>query len=446
MERIGVESIKQAYAQKLIDEGSVEKGLNVYNKDVTAPVFEGLAFHPESEPVMSLINEAMADISIDLAGLSQEMATMGTEYEALISDIQTRLAAVDERISAEEDRIRDINIICGNYNQFDSILTLTPDNTTGSYSYKNNTFYGPTSEVVEADLKVTDVQGNGVEGNPAIKDAAPLRSDRGNLIDSDTLTGWEYSRFTSSTAQAGMSVPVNVDSEEARCTVSFESETPFNSIIVRSDDDLVVEGVRTSTDDGLTYIENLAKDVHINSKEHRYNEPEYAYESGIIAFPTTQYLKLQVRSNGATNDKVLDRDGSVREGVVRHRISIEDVQADASAYSTATIETENLVSNPVGSIAIFANEYVPPHFTQGDYFEYIMSVNGVDYQLVPINSNRAGTKIIRFSDYSAGDSYIAHINESIKTAKLKVVIHSTEGGGTPYLGNLKVCLGNLAVS
>ena len=104
-------------------------------------------------------------------------------------------------------------------------------------------------------------------------------------------------------------------------------------------------------------------------------------------------------------------------------------------------ESGGLLPTPVRSNAVFANEYVPSHFLNASYFEYILTVNGTDYPVVPINSERSGIKVIRFSENMYGDDYVHHINETIKSAKLKVVIHTTGDGATPYLSHLKICMG-----
>ena len=88
---------------------------------------------------------------------------------------------------------------------------------------------------------------------------------------------------------------------------------------------------------------------------------------------------------------------------------------------------------------------MPTYFTEGTYIQYILTVNGKDYEVVPINSNAAGTKVIRFSNYTVNDSYVEHLKETIKSASLKVIIHAAQDGSTPYINNLKVCLGKATV-
>lgn len=455
MDYVGTESIKTAYAQQCVDNGDTEHGIEIYKKDATEPVFEGLAFHPESEPVKDLINDGISDISVDLLGLNKEMSAIADTYAALITDVKTRLDAVQEKIDAEEDRIRDINIICNNYTQFNSVKSITPSSVTGNCSYENGTFFAYRAQKTDAELTIMDITGNGTEGNDMV--AGAVQSSRDALTDSDPLTKWEYSRYTSSVPVKinGCPVLINNDDEEARCTLLLSSKKAFGSVHLESDYDIIVEDVQSSSDDGITFNSTLASPIHINSKEHRYDVPDYAYGSGIIVFPASKYVKITLASNGTRANESYQfeyKESGVSASsetetvklpstVARHAVSLNGIEADGSSYSDATFETAELISAPVNSIAVFASEYVPPQFTDEIYFYYTLTVNGKDYNVVPINAERSGIKVIRFTDYASGDSYVEHIKESIKSAKLKVQIRTSSANATPYLSNLKICFG-----
>lgn len=63
--------------------------------------------------------------------------------------------------------------------------------------------------------------------------------------------------------------------------------------------------------------------------------------------------------------------------------------------------------------------------------------------MVPINRLSGGTKIIRNAAYSIVDSYVKGIHEDIKSASLSITISSIDGVSTPYINNLKICLGKV---
>jgi hypothetical protein len=448
LDYVGLESIKQGYAQTLLDNGNKAKAMEVYNKKISEPIFDGMALHGETEPIKADINMGITDIAMDLVALNKEIMAAGNKYADLVNNVRLRLSSIEDRISAEEDRIRDINVICGNYNQFDGVVAITPYNITeGTYNYQEGTWRAyDGGQATTVELKVTDVEGNGIEGNSYVVGEDNDYSSRDHLVDDDALTSWEYSRYTATTKQNNAPVPVNLDTEDARCTITLKGAAEFNSIKIQTYDNIVVEEAATTTDEGVTYQASMANEIHMNDKKYRYDNPNYIYDSGIIAFPATKYLKLTLRSCDVTNDKIANDKGTVFNGITRHRIHIDGITADGSNYTTASFTTKELISSgdEISSIAIFANEYVPASLDEGTYFTYTLTVNGSEYSVVPINSQREGTKMIRYSDYSVGDSYVKHLSETIKSAKLKVTIY-TKNSTTPYLSNLKVCFGKVAV-
>ena len=446
MDYVGIESIKKAYAQSLIDSGNITRGTEIYNKPFEEPVFEGLAVHPETEFVKDRLISALKDISIDFTALNKEMYQLGENYRLLINNTKMRLSAVEEKLQIEEDRIRDINVICNMYPQFSTIYTLTNQDAGGNYHYENGTFMAAkkTEYREKPYLTVIDVTGNGYEGNKYVMNASSDTSNRDNLTDDNILTKYEYSRLTTQDKDSKFNSDVNVDNEEAKCLITLQASQEINMINITSASDIVIEDVLASNDEGLTYESTMGKEIHINSREHRYDDPEYAYQSGIIAFPNTKFIKLRVRSNGITGDVIAEDtedESTVNNNVSRHVAKIDLIETNLCSYGEGTIETGELVPYPVGSISIFANEYVPPYFLEeNEYFKYVLTVNDKDYDIVPINSNKIGTKVVRMANYSEADNYVTHINESIKTAKLKVII-STYNDATPYLTNLKICYG-----
>ena len=133
----------------------------------------------------------------------------------------------------------------------------------------------------------------------------------------------------------------------------------------------------------------------------------------------------------------------------RYVIRVNDLVALTSTYDAESyLETSELISGPVDCIAVFSNEYYPPGFPSNatiyglpDYLTYVLTVNGQDYTVVPINSHKSGIKIIRYSDYTITEDYTVHIAEPVKTASLKVKFRTPNLSYSPYLSNLKVCLG-----
>lgn len=443
MEYVGIDAIRKEYAQEKIDAGNYARGLEIYQKDIQTPTFEGLSIHPEAEPIKDTINSALRDVSIDFVSLESELINTANSYASVINNMVLRLEAVEQQIQVEHDRIKDINAICGQFPDFSTVRSYVGTNVNGNYGWIENSFTGSIQRKTSDDisLKVVDVSGNGIDGNDNVQGA--VESKDSYLTDDSTLTRWEYSRYTSAKAHKAAPVPVNGDNEEARAAITLKASKEINAIKIDTDSDVIVEDVLVSYDNGLTYESTLPKEIHINDPDAKYNDPNYAYGTGIIAFPNTKYLKIRFRSNGVTDDIVCDDKGNTFPTIKRHAIIINQIRPYDAGYSTGEISTLDMVASPVDCIAVFANEYIPHHYPEQEYFKYTLTVNGIDYDVVPINAGRQGIKIIRFSDYTVNDSYVEHIKEPIKSAVLQVLIKPAPGGETPYLSNLKVCIGKV---
>lgn len=127
----------------------------------------------------------------------------------------------------------------------------------------------------------------------------------------------------------------------------------------------------------------------------------------------------------------------------RHAIKINDINAYKNIYETTnTIKTNNLIKTEARSIAIFCNEYIPPHFTKGIYIQYFLTINGTSIEIVPVNSDRNGIKIIKTSDYDLNSDYVHYTNQKIKSAYLTIIIKTPNQYESPFISNLKVLVGD----
>ena len=81
------------------------------------------------------------------------------------------------------------------------------------------------------------------------------------------------------------------------------------------------------------------------------------------------------------------------------------------------MQSHELINQEVYAISIFANVYVPQGLGD-DAVKFILTINGYDFDVVPINSHLNGIKIIRFSTGNTIDTYTKRIGEKIKSVKL----------------------------
>ena len=462
MEYLGVTALKDAYAKSLLEDNDNAKAEKIYTSEFTTPVYEHKNLHGEDQIDIETLGENFKDISVDITALEYEIANAAQKYKELINNIKIRLASVSSRLSKEENRIKDLNIICGNYNEFTAVKSITRNDVDGNAGIiGENVFCAKATSQVFPDLIIDDITGNGYEGNDYVLNETGYKKDSGQTSDRSALTDgsfsypYEYSRITS-TGKKNEDYPsvVNFDQEEARCTITLHSDKSFNMLFLENNNNIIVEDISISDDAGRTYKSSLSKRIELGNDDLRYDNCDYVYGEGIVAFPSTQYAKITLASNGITEEKIgwdkLNTDnGSVQKykrielsNANRHVISLNEINTISGQYTQGDFYIRNIVKNPATSIAIFANEYIPSYFDSSkEYFRYVLTVNGIDYDVVPINSNKEGTKVIRIASSANKDSNSRYINETIKSASLHVLIDIPDSASTPYLSNLKICLG-----
>lgn len=122
----------------------------------------------------------------------------------------------------------------------------------------------------------------------------------------------------------------------------------------------------------------------------------------------------------------------------RYVVKINEMTVEKNLYSRKSIMTsKQLIMNPVESIAFFCSEYIPSHFPSRKYVFYALNVNGIDYEVEPINSHRAGKKIVKSSIEAYRDNSI-YIGEKIREAYLKITIETPNSNETPFISNIKI--------
>ena len=462
MEYLGLKTMKEEYANMLLSKDT-KKANRIFNSSTDTPVTEPLEIHPEEEIQKEIIENQFTDIIVDMQSLNYEVLEATKNYTSLMTDIITRLNSVDTALEAERNRIQDMNIICGNYNEFTTVKQIKTSDVYGTVGLLGDyIFTAHTDNASVGKFGVTFVEGNGFAGNKFVYNNKEYAinnmntSNKQNIYDGDPLTIYEYSRLTSIGNKTETTpAEINFDKEEARCSINIRCEDTISMLHLDMDSHVILEDVLYS-DDGIIYKSAWTTPKEINNINQSYIDPNYIYGTGVISFPPSQFIKLQLASNGATDDKLafLFTDASNAQQPIertvelpnakRHVIRISDITAHIGTFSQGYLQTKELISNPVQSIAVFANEYIPEYFPDNKtYIQYILTVNGIDYDIVPINSEKTGTKVIRVSNYSIIDDYVVHINETIKSASLKVVINTMDSNVTPYVSNVKICFGKI---
>ena len=171
-----------------------------------------------------------------------------------------------------------------------------------------------------------------------------------------------------------------------------------------------------------------------------------------VFFSINNYYKnsrsVKIKCNYSEKQKIIEQNDQTDEittivkSAKRHVIRLNNIEARRKQYIGESIfKSKELISGnkDIYAISIFANIYLPDNLSD-DFVKFTLTINGVDYEILPINSYKNGIKMIRFSQGKMPTEYTKYIGEKITSAYLTVSIKS-KNKITPYINNLKVLLG-----
>ena len=427
--------------------------------------YTGLFLHPEAGRD-SKLNENLNNIKDDLNNIDNILIESGRSVDALLENTINRLGEIKKCIITEKERYQDIQMLCNKYTDFDNIKGLDNINFKGNGQIENGVYSAAVSSLGRVQLGIIDITGNGYEGNRFVYNDYEYQEDtydtsnRKNITDRSISTYYEYSRITVQNIQEDNITYFNKDSEKARCTISFQTKSAVNFIELNTEDlGINILGIQYSYD-GVKYQSmNLPSKISINNKLDSYKNYGYVYGSNFIAVPLANFFKITLESDRNKDDTIAYEKTIINEDEVsansvetvtstyvvssakRSAIKINDLNVYKKTYATnAVFLSEELITAPCYSIGVFANIYVPESLP-ADSIQMILTVNGIDYEIEPVNSHSNGTKIIRFSGGKSDTAYTELISEKITSAKLTITIRSSQYA-TPYVNNIKVLIGD----
>lgn len=436
---------------RYVDE--IRKGLSEKTID-TSNAF----LHPE-EYGNSKINNALENGFKYIEEIYNITTELADKVDTLLNRSIERLETVSDIITSEKERLQDISMLCNAKTDYDNAIPLTDYYFTGNFEYQDGVFSSKTTQSTSTVATVIDVTGNGYEGNKyVLQDKSYLEdilstSNRNAIVDNNISTYWEYSRITASNTEEDLLTDFNTDSSEAKCTITLKFDQISNELAIKSSiEGLKVVAIRYSNDN-LTYKDLNIMPFSLNNKEDSYKNQDYIYGSNIIAFPDSLYVKITFESKGYLNDTIAfdkviaenDKTSTLTTIVStakRHVIRINDIESKRKQYiKESAFKTNELITNKkdIYAISVFANIYLPNNISE-DNVSFILTVNGIDYNIKPVNSYSDGIKIIRFSQGKMPVEYTKYIGEKITSAYLTIVIKS-KNKLTPYVNNIKVLLG-----
>lgn len=428
--------------------------------------YEGLFLHPE-EGRDCKVNESFENIKHDLATLDDMLISTGTAVNDLLTHTVERLAEIKKNIITEKERYQDVQMLCNKYTDFENIKTMDQIKFKGNGVLNAGVFQAAAKSTKKGKLTIVDIYGNGYEGNKYVYNNKEYQQDiydtsiRENMTDNKISTYYEYSRLTVQNVQEEYISFFNKDNEYARCTMTFKADDYINLVDISTESsDIIITNISYSTD-GVKYKDMNLPKISINNKLDSYDNYGYVYGSGLIALPTCIYFKITFQATKNKNDviayektlieneKEIKEDGAspttitdtvVVDSAKRSTIMINDISVYRKKYNTKTvIKTEELISAPSYSIGLFANVYMPESLPD-DSIQFFLTINGHEYEVVPMNCHTNGTKIIRFSGGKSNTAYTELITEKITSAYLTIAMYGTSEL-TPFISNIKILTG-----
>lgn len=414
--------------------------------------------HPE-EYGNTKLNNALENGFKYIEDLHSSTNELANKVDLLLNRSVERLETIADIINSEKERLQDISMLCNAKTDYDNAIPLTDYHFKGNYQYEDGVFSSKTTQSINTIATVIDVTGNGYEGNKyVLQNKNYLKnildtSNRKAIVDNNVSTYWEYSRITASNTEEDLLTDFNTDSSEAKCTITLKFDQVSNELAIKSSiEGLKVIAIRYSNDN-LTYKDLNIMPFSLNNKEDSYKKQDYIYGSNIISFPDSLYVKITFESKGYLNDTIAfdkviaegDRTSTITTIIPtakRHVIRINDIESRRKQYvRESAFKTDELITNKkdIYAISVFANMYLPNNISE-DNISFVLTVNGIDYNVKPVNSYSNGIKIIRFSQGKMPVEYTKYIGEKITSAYLTITIKS-KNKLTPYINNIKVLLG-----
>lgn len=302
---------KRFRIEELTLEGKLDRAERIVNSDTYSPIFQNQFYHPEAEPFSEEINDDLADILNDLFILEGEFVVLAQEYQNLLEESIQKIDSSRKEVMAAREKIMDLNMICGEDSGFFQVTTLTNDffEEQNVINEDNMITAKPTGSS-QVQCEVLDVIGNGIEGNEYVFTddefiyEKNFTGARESITDGNLTTIYEYQKINANKNEPYLFTDLSFDGTEAHCTITLEAKQPISSVkILSPDNEIILREVQVSSDNE-EYISAMSGDMKFNKKEDMYLESSYVYESGIVAFPLSKYIKITLVSDGYTSDKI----------------------------------------------------------------------------------------------------------------------------------------------
>lgn len=456
MELTSPKNIKENYIKTLSAMDEYSDILNILvNKSETDPIYTTKELNYEEPPSFENEQRELLEVAMDINSINNGIFEMKNKISELVDYVDYNIDSVKSAIKKEDDRISDINIICGQTSDYNMVIPVYSTDFSGGFENIDDKYFGANIiEQEQVEYVITSISGNGIAGNKFVyRENGTFENEENDyskeeyINDDNDVTKFEYSRLFTNDKKEAVDSIVNYDDKDVEVTITLSADTKFNKIKWMTETKgLIVTKLETSTD-GIYFTSQAEKPLRNEGAEDLYNDSTYIYGSNILCFPYSYYVRITFTSSNVENDIIAIKEDNkvmVYSSTRRKKIAINNIKLYKSAYKSTSIVSGNIiVGGSVDKVALFSSEYIPNHFADKKYITYYLIINGDEQEVVPVNSDKEGIKIIKFSETDSSptlDSWIKTIKETIKTVQIKVVIETPNDNETPYIGNLKLCL------
>ena len=422
---------------------------------------------PETEPILSVKEteaegdlhyheeqRQMSEILLDMYAVNNGMQETKNRIQNTISLLDTGLDNILSSVHKQKEQSKDINMICGKESEFSSVIPVPVSvfRENSAEVLNDKTFGAAAYNIKNIPYDIVSITGNGYSGNAFVYNDGTFENEVDDrsvvqyIFDSNETTVYEYSRLSTKDKTEAIGGVINYDDKEVECIITLALRSKANKAMIRSGDKgLIVRKIEISQD-GFTYTTCSDTDLYINKTEASYLDHDYVYGSSVLCFPYASYVRFTLASNTICNDSIAIENeigAIVSVNAYRKKIELREISLYSADYQQSIVLADNILEDStVDKVALFASEYLPDHFPDNEYISYYIIVNGKEYPVVPINSGKNGTIVIRYAEgEERSDDTTELIHETIKTIGLKVIVEPFNGKETPYVSNIKLCIG-----
>lgn len=422
-------------------------------KPETNPLSSIVEVEPESDLSYNTEQRQLSEILLDMYSINNALSEVKNNVVDIIDSLDESLNTLRLSVDQQMEQVNDLNILCGQNSVFNAIVPIYVSDfgDTDAEMLDAKTIGAAIIKSDQISYDIVSISGNGYSGNGFVyrdgsfESDTDDRSDLRYIMDDNDITIYEYSRLYANNKKDISMSYINYDNRAVECTITLSAkEAVCKAQILSPDKDLCIVRLETS-EDGVRYVSRLRKPLYINDLSKIYNSSTYIYGSNTLCFPYSNFIRITLSNDKVTDDelRVQEEDKTVILNARRKKISIAGIRLYSSIYTEAVLESQEIIEDGnIDKISLFASEYVPDHFPGNNYISYSLIINGVEHPIVPVNSKKAGTKIIKYTeDIKSSREDVEILDETIKTIKVKVVISPYNNTESPYASNIKLCMG-----